>query len=135
MNSTNEIAAIASVKRKLRSTVTRVDLIEAVYRRVGLSRAESARLFELVFKEIKECLERGETVKLSSFGSFIVRTKGLRMGRNPRTGVEVAITPRRVMVFKPEDILRERLARGREIAQTVKVQSCSSTYIESAGRL
>jgi integration host factor subunit alpha len=124
MPSTNEITAIVSV----RSTATRVDMIEAVYRRVGLSRSESARLVELVFKEIMDCLERGETVKLSSFGSFIVRTKGLRMGRNPRTGVEVPITPRRVIVFKPSDILKERLAREhRETAETVKVQSSSLT--------
>src|SRR5712671_8203840 len=96
MPSTNEITAIVSV----RSTVTRVDMIEAVYRRVGLSRAESARLVELVFKEITDCFERGETVKLSSFGSFIVRTKGPRVGRNPKTGVEVPIAPRQVVVFK-----------------------------------
>ena len=93
-------------------TVTRADLCEAVYRKVGLSRAESARLVELVIKEITDCLERGETVKLSAFGSFVVRSKGPRMGRNPKTGVEVPITPRRVMVFKPSDILRKRLAGG-----------------------
>jgi integration host factor subunit alpha len=92
------------------TALTRVDLIDAVYRRVGLSRAESARLVELVFKEITDCLERGETVKLSSFGSFVVRKKGPRMGRNPRTGVEVLIPPHRVMMFKPSDTLRKRLA-------------------------
>src|ERR1700681_2578306 len=90
-------------------TVTRADLCEAVYQKVGLSRSESARLVELVLKEITDCLERGETVKLSSFGSFVVRSKGPRTGRNPKTGVEVPITPRRVLVFKPSGTLRESL--------------------------
>ena len=100
-----------------RTAVTRVDLVEAVYRRVGLSRAESARLVELVFKEITDCLERGETLKLSSFGSFIVRTKGPRVGRNPKTGVEVPIAPRRVVVFKASDTLRKRLATVEETTE------------------
>ena len=75
-------------------TVTRADLCEAVYQKVGLSRTESATLVELVLKEITDCLERGETVKLSSFGSFVVRKKGQRIGRNPKTGKEVPISPR-----------------------------------------
>jgi integration host factor subunit alpha len=98
-----------AIGRKPGTAVTRVDLVEAVYRRVGLSRAESARLVELVLREIADCLERGETVKLSAFGSFVVRGKGPRSGRNPKTGVEVPIGPRRVMVFKPSSVLRERL--------------------------
>ena len=93
-----------------RTAVTRVDLIEAVYRRVGLSRAESARLLELVLQEITDCLERGETVKLSAFGSFLVRSKGPRTGRNPKTGVEVPIPPQRAVVFKASATLRKRLA-------------------------
>jgi integration host factor subunit alpha len=101
--------AINRVGRSPRSAVTRVDLVEAVYRKVGLSRSESARLVELVFQEITDCLERGETVKLSSFGSFVVRSKGQRMGRNPKTGVEVPIAPHRVMVFRPSATLKERL--------------------------
>jgi integration host factor subunit alpha len=96
------------------TAVTRVDLIEAVYRKVGLSRAESAGLVELVFKEITDCLVGGEPVKLSSFGSFVVRSKGAPTGRNPKTGVEVAIAPRRVMVFKASDTLGKRLAGGGE---------------------
>ena len=80
---------------------TRADLCEAVYQKVGLSRTESSALVELVLEEITDCLERGETVKLSSFGSFVVRKKGQRVGRNPKTGKEVPISPRRVMVFKP----------------------------------
>ena len=90
-------------------TVTRADLAEAVYRRVGLSRAESAELVEVVLQEICDTVEQGETVKLSSFGSFIVRDKGERIGRNPKTGVEVPICPRRVMVFKPSNILKARI--------------------------
>jgi integration host factor subunit alpha len=92
-----------------KTAVTRVDLIEAVYRKVGLSRAESARLVEEVFKAISECLERGETLKLSSFGTFAVRTRGPRMGRNPKTGAEVPIAHRRVLMFKASDVLRKRL--------------------------
>jgi integration host factor subunit alpha len=90
-------------------TVTRADLCEAVYQKVGLSRTESSTLVELVLKEITDCLERGETVKLSSFGSFVVRKKGQRIGRNPKTGKEVPISPRRVMVFKPSAILKQRI--------------------------
>jgi integration host factor subunit alpha len=90
-------------------TVTRADLCQAVYQKVGLSRIESARLIELVLKEITDCLERGETVKLSSFGSFVVRKKGQRIGRNPKTGKEVPIPPRRVMVFKPSTTLKLRI--------------------------
>ena len=93
-------------------TVTRADLCEAVYQKVGLSRTESATLVELVLKEITDCLERGETVKLSSFGSFVVRKKGQRIGRNPKTGKEVPISPRRVMVFKPSAILKQRINTG-----------------------
>lgn len=93
-----------------RKTVTRVDLCAALHRKVGLSRLESAALVGLVFKEITDRLEQGEAVKLSSFGSFVVRKKGPRIGRNPKTGKETPIAPRRVMVFKPSAILRRRLA-------------------------
>ena len=87
-------------------TVTRADLCEVVYQKVGLSRTECAVLVELVLTEIMDCLERGETMKLSSFGSFAVRMKGQRIGRNPKTGIEVPISPRRVMVFKASEILK-----------------------------
>jgi integration host factor subunit alpha len=96
-------------------TVTRVDLCEAVYQKVGLSRTESSAFVELVLKEITDCLEKGETVKLSSFGSFMVRKKGQRIGRNPKTGTEVPISPRRVMVFKPSAILKQRI-NGHSVA-------------------
>jgi integration host factor subunit alpha len=96
-------------------TVTRADLSEAVYTRLGLSRTESSELVELVLSEICDSLERGETVKLSSFGSFVVREKGERVGRNPKTGIEVPITPRRVMVFKASNVLKARI-NGIDIA-------------------
>jgi integration host factor subunit alpha len=92
-----------------KSTVTRADLAEAVYQQLGLSRMESAALVELILDEISGAVERGENVKLSSFGSFVVRSKGERIGRNPKTGVEVPITPRRVMVFKPSSVLKARI--------------------------
>ncbi len=100
-----------------RKSVTRADLCEAVYTKVDLSRAKSAALVDLVLEEISERLEHGETVKLSSFGSFMVREKGQRMGRNPRTGEITPIPPRRVMVFKPSPILRQRLTRADEVIE------------------
>ena len=90
-------------------TVTRADLSETVYRRVGLSRSESAELVQAFLDEISDAAARGETVKLSSFGSFVVRSKNQRIGRNPKTGVEVPILPRRVMVFKPSNVLKARI--------------------------
>jgi integration host factor subunit alpha len=98
-----------------KSTLTRADLAEAVYKRIGLSRSESSALVELMLAEISAAVERGENVKLSSFGSFIVRSKGERIGRNPKTGVEVPITPRRVMVFKASNVLKARI-NGIEMA-------------------
>ncbi|MBS4084624.1 MAG: integration host factor subunit alpha [Rhizobiales bacterium] len=95
-------------------TITRADLSEVVYQKVGLSRTESAALVELVLTELADSLARGENVKLSSFGSFIVRQKGERVGRNPKTGEEVPIEPRRVMVFKPSNILKQRI-NGRHV--------------------
>ena len=90
-------------------TVTRADLSEAVYKRVGLSRTESAALVETVLGHITDCVVRGEPVKLSSFGSFIVRQKGERVGRNPKTGEEVPISPRRVLVFKASNVLKNKI--------------------------
>lgn len=90
-------------------TVTRADLSEAVYQRVGLSRSECAELVQSVMDEICDAAGRGETVKLSSFGSFVVREKGERIGRNPKTGVEAPIVARRVMVFKPSNVLKARI--------------------------
>ena len=90
-------------------TVTRAHLSEAVYQEVGLSRSESADLVEVVLKEIADRLAPGETVKVSPFGSFYVRWKGRRIGRNPKTGEEVPILPRRVLVFRPSHVLRNRV--------------------------
>ncbi len=90
-------------------TVTRAQLGEAVYHEVGLSRNESADLVESVLDEISDALVRGESVKISSFGSFSVREKGQRVGRNPKTGEEVPILPRRVLVFRPSHVLKERI--------------------------
>src|SRR5258708_2085514 len=95
--------------------VTRVGLYDAVYRKVGRSRSESSALVELVLKEISDSVARGETVKLSSFGTFIVRKKGKRMGRNPKTGVDVPISPRRVVVFKASAIMKQRINGDRLI--------------------
>jgi integration host factor subunit alpha len=87
-------------------TLTRADLTEAVFQAVGLSRHESAQMVEDMLEEICSALARGETVKLSSFGTFAVRQKAQRMGRNPKTGDEVPIAPRRVLVFRPSHVLK-----------------------------
>ena len=91
------------------STVTRAQLSEAVYNEVGLSRNESAELVEAVLNEVGDALTRGEPVKISSFGSFSVRQKGERIGRNPKTGDEVPILPRKVLVFRPSHVLKNRI--------------------------
>jgi integration host factor subunit alpha len=93
-------------------TVTRAQLTEAVYQEVGLSRNESAELVESVIAEISDALERGEMVKISSFGSFAVRHKGQRVGRNPKTGQEVPISPRRVLVFRASHALKDQINDG-----------------------
>ncbi len=93
-------------------TITRADLTEAVYQEVGLSRNESAQLVESVLEEISACLTTGESVKVSSFGSFSVRHKRARMGRNPKTGEEVPIKPRRVLVFRPSHVLKEQINKS-----------------------
>ena len=93
-------------------TVTRADLSEAVYQEVGLSRNESAELVESVLGEISNALVRGEMVKVSSFGSFCVRKKGQRIGRNPKTGEEVPILPRRVLVFRASHVLKNRIDKS-----------------------
>lgn len=91
------------------TTVTRAQLSESVYQEVGLSRNESAELVENVLGEIADTLARGEAVKISSFGSFSVRQKGERTGRNPKTGEEVPIKPRRVLVFRASNVLKNRI--------------------------
>jgi integration host factor subunit alpha len=93
-------------------TLTRADLAEAVVRKVGLPRNESQDLVELILSEISISLAMGDQVKLSSFGSFGIRQKGERVGRNPKTGKEVPITPRRVLVFRPSNVMKERINAG-----------------------
>ncbi len=88
-------------------TVTRADLTEAVYQEVGLSRNESAQLVETVLEEVASTLAKGESVKVSSFGTFSVRDKAQRVGRNPKTGEEVPILPRRVLVFRASHVLKD----------------------------
>jgi integration host factor subunit alpha len=93
-------------------TLTRADLAETVVQKVGLPRNESQDMVELVIKVLSERLAEGEAVKLSSFGSFNIRQKGERVGRNPKTGKEVPITPRRVLVFRPSNIMKDRINAG-----------------------
>lgn len=95
-------------------TVTRADLGEAVYQEVGLSRNESADLLESVLGFMADALSTGDTVKISSFGSFSVRQKGQRIGRNPKTGDEVPILPRKVLVFRPSQVLKTRVNQNRQ---------------------
>jgi len=89
-----------------------MDLSEAVFREVGLSRNESAELVESVLRHMSDALVRGENVKISSFGTFSVRNKRARIGRNPKTGEEVPISPRRVLTFRPSHLMKERVAAG-----------------------
>jgi integration host factor subunit alpha len=93
-------------------TMTRADLAEALHRKVGLSRAESASLVEQILGHMCEALARGENVKVSGFGTFVLRDKGERIGRNPKTGVEVPIAPRRVLTFRASQMMRDRIVRA-----------------------
>lgn len=93
-------------------TLTRLDLAEAVFREVGLSRNESAELVEAVIDHISDALVRGENVKISSFGTFNIRDKNARIGRNPKTGKEVPIHPRRVLSFRPSNLMKEKVVNG-----------------------
>jgi integration host factor subunit alpha len=93
-------------------TMTRADLAEAVYAQVGLSRNESADLVEQVLDEVADTLVKEDSVKISSFGSFYVREKGERIGRNPKTGVEVPILPRKVLVFRASHVLKDKINKG-----------------------
>lgn len=90
-------------------TITRADLVDAVYEEIGLSRNDAGELVRAVLEEIEEALVRGETVKISSFGTFGVRDKAARVGRNPKTGVEAPIPARRVLVFRPSQLLKDRI--------------------------
>ena len=105
---------IARLKNEMgiNGTLTRADLADIVHRRLGLSRAESAGLVERVLHHMCHSLSEGDNVKISGFGTFILRDKGERIGRNPKTGIEVPIAPRRVMTFRASQIMRDRIAKG-----------------------
>ncbi len=94
--------------------MTKADLVNSIYERVGYSKKESARIVELVFDIMKETLETGEKIKISGFGNFVVRAKHSRIGRNPQTNEEITISARRVLTFKPSQVLRNALLSGKE---------------------
>ncbi|WP_448586999.1 integration host factor subunit alpha [Thermaurantiacus sp.] len=102
---------MSEARDKTEGTLTRADLAERLHREIGLSRAESAELVEQVLDRITEALVAGSNVKLSSFGSFLLRRKGQRVGRNPKTGVVVPIEPRTVLTFRPSPLLRQQINR------------------------
>ncbi len=94
-------------------TLTRMDLSESVFREVGLSRNESADLVESVLEKISASLVSGEQVKISSFGTFSIRQKNARVGRNPKTGEQAPIPPRRVLTFRPSHLMKDRVSEGK----------------------
>lgn len=93
-------------------TLTRADLAETINRKLGLSRVESLAMVENILDRMCAALAKGENVKISGFGSFVLRDKNQRIGRNPKTGVEVPITPRRVLTFRASQLLKDRIAKG-----------------------
>ncbi len=93
-------------------TLTRADLAEVINRKMGFSRAESLAMVETILAHMCDALAQGENVKISGFGTFLLRDKKQRIGRNPKTGVEVPITPRRVLTFRASQILKDRIAKG-----------------------
>ncbi len=93
-------------------TLTRADLAESLHKQVGLSRADSSRLVEQILDNMCGALANGENVKISGFGTFVLRDKGERIGRNPKTGVEVPIAPRRVLTFRASQMMRDRIVAG-----------------------
>jgi integration host factor subunit alpha len=92
-------------------TLTRADLAESLHKNVGLSKAESSKLVESILDHMTNALAKGENVKISGFGSFLLRDKGARVGRNPKTGVEVPIAPRRVLTFRASQMMRANVAQ------------------------
>ena len=95
----------------MNGTLTHADLADVVHRNLGLSRAESANIVERVLHHMCHALAQGQNVKVSGFGTFILRDKGQRIGRNPKTGVEVPIAPRRVMTFRASQIMRDQVSK------------------------
>ncbi|MCB0343134.1 MAG: integration host factor subunit alpha [Pseudobdellovibrionaceae bacterium] len=105
------------VEKKARSTVTKADIIEKVYERIGFSKKEASELVELVFGEVKGALCRGDKVKISGFGNFVVKSKNERVGRNPQTGEQITISARHVPTFRPSQVLRSIL-NGEELSES-----------------
>lgn len=103
------MATVDTDAPKVTGTLTRADLCEAVHAEIGLPRSESSSLVERVLGTVSDALVGGDNVKISSFGSFVLRNKGRRIGRNPKTGVEVPIEPRTVLTFRPSQLLRDRI--------------------------
>ena len=92
-----------------RSTMTKADIVEKVYQKIGFSKKEASELVELVFSSLKDVLQRGDKVKISGFGNFVVRGKNERVGRNPQTGEQIKISARRVLTFRPSQVLKAML--------------------------
>ena len=110
--------------------MTKADIIESVYEKVGFSKKEAAEIVEMVFDTIKETLERGEKIKISGFGNFIVRDKKSRVGRNPQTGEEIEISARRVLTFRPSQVLKNALnasAVAHEAAKAAAAAAAGAT--------
>ena len=107
-----DVATLDRPKTVEAGTLTRADLAESIHRQIGLSRAESAHLVERILAHICGALHDGSNVKISGFGSFILRDKGERVGRNPKTGIEVPIAPRRVLTFRASQMLRDRIVQA-----------------------
>ena len=96
--------------------MTKADIIEQIYEKVGFSKKESSEIVELVFDTMKETLEQGEKIKISGFGNFIVRAKRSRTGRNPQTGEAIEIAPRRVLTFRPSQVLKQVLNKSETVS-------------------
>jgi integration host factor subunit alpha len=109
------------------ASVTKADIIESVYEKVGFSKKEAAEIVEMVFDTIKETLERGEKIKISGFGNFIVRDKKSRVGRNPQTGEEIEISARRVLTFRPSQVLKNALNDAAEAAEAAAAAATPAT--------
>jgi integration host factor, alpha subunit len=92
--------------------MTKADLVESIYEKIGFSKKESADIVEMIFDTMKDTLEKGEKIKISGFGNFVVRAKRPRMGRNPQTGQEIEISARRVLTFRPSQVLKQALNKG-----------------------
>ena len=96
-------------EKKIEGTLTKADIVESIYEKIGSSKKESAEIVEMVFDTIKETLEKGEKIKISGFGNFVIRAKKPRIGRNPQTGEEIEISARKVLTFRPSQVLKAAL--------------------------